>query len=133
MSIITIILFFVYTYCLGFTLTSFVKQPLDFFERHLMRIGIGLASIPLLISIITWINVPIDWRIILLVSVLVSDLLVDKKCQINKIQEFRIAHNNKSNIVFLLLISHLHCSPMSREHSSIRGWKMMILGRMAEA
>lgn len=48
MSFITILLFFIYTWGLGFALTSFVKNSQNFFERNLMRIGIGLGVIPIL-------------------------------------------------------------------------------------
>ena len=43
-NIITILLFFVYSYGLGFTVTSFMKNSDNFFERNLMRIGIGIGT-----------------------------------------------------------------------------------------
>ena len=68
MGIITIFLFFVYCYGLGFAVTSFAKNSGNFLERNLMRIGFGLALLPLIGLILNIIRVPIDWKIILLVS-----------------------------------------------------------------
>ena len=68
MSSVTILLFFVYTFCLGLTATSFVKNSDNFLERNLMRIGFGLALVPFLGLILNLLRIPIDWRLILLFS-----------------------------------------------------------------
>jgi hypothetical protein len=65
MSIVTIALFFIYTYCLGFTISSFVKNSENFFERNLMRIGFGFSVLPFLALVLNIIKIPADWRIIL--------------------------------------------------------------------
>ena len=70
MSYLSIILFFVYTFGLGFTITSFVKNSNNFLERNLMRIGFGLAFLPFLGLILNLIRVPIDWKIMLALSLL---------------------------------------------------------------
>jgi len=64
----SIILFFVYTFCLGFTLTSFVKNSGNFLERNLMRIGIGLAVLPFLGLVLNLVRIPIDWKLLLVLS-----------------------------------------------------------------
>ncbi len=69
-SIITILLFFVYTYGFGFTLTSFLKSSENFFERNLIRIGIGLAALPFLGIIISYFGMPLDWKIFLALSMI---------------------------------------------------------------
>lgn len=69
-SFFTIILFFVYTYGLGFTLTAFVRNSDNFLERSLMRIGVGLGVLPFLGIILSLFHVPIDWRIFLALSLL---------------------------------------------------------------
>ena len=42
-SIITIILFFVYTWGLGYGATYFFKKAENFYERNFLRIAIGLG------------------------------------------------------------------------------------------
>ena len=66
----TIALFFIYTFCLGFTLTSFVKNSENFLERNLMRLGFGLALLPFLGLVLNLLHIPIDWRIILFLSLI---------------------------------------------------------------
>src|SRR3989338_7717195 len=68
MSFVTILLFFVYTYCLGFTVSSFVKNSENFLERNLMRIGFGLSLLPFLGLVLSLFRIPIDWKIILALS-----------------------------------------------------------------
>ena len=67
-SYLTILLFFTYSYGLGFTFTSFLKNSENFLERTLMRIGIGLAILPFLGIIISFFHIPIDWKIMLFLS-----------------------------------------------------------------
>lgn len=71
MSLITIVLFFVYIYGLGFSLTFFVKNSDDFLERNLMRIGIGLGIIPCLGIVFNILNISIDWKYFLIASMIV--------------------------------------------------------------
>lgn len=68
MSMITIVLFFVYCYGLGFTISSFVKNSENFLERNLMRIGFGLSLLPLLAIALNMAKIPADWRVMLLLS-----------------------------------------------------------------
>jgi hypothetical protein len=70
MSLLTILLFFVYAYGLGFSLTFFIKFS-NFFEKNLMRVGIGLGSIPLVGVIFNILHIPLDWRIFLIISLVI--------------------------------------------------------------
>ncbi|MCH8004330.1 MAG: hypothetical protein IH934_06915 [Nanoarchaeota archaeon] len=70
MSVVTILLFFVYCYGLGFTISSFVKNSENFLERNLMRIGFGLSFLPLLALILNMFKIPADWKIILVLSLI---------------------------------------------------------------
>ena len=70
MSPITIVLFFAYCYGLGFTVSSFVKNSENFFERNLMRLGFGLSLLPFLALILNIVKIPADWRIILALSLI---------------------------------------------------------------
>ncbi len=68
MSLLAVILFFVYTWGLGFSLTRFVKESESFLERNLMRVGFGLSALILLGIILTALHIPIDYRIFLVAS-----------------------------------------------------------------
>src|SRR3989344_228355 len=70
MSILTILLFFIYTLGLGFSLSFFLKNSENFLERNIMRIGFGLGTIPILGVILNILNIPLDWRVFLLLSVI---------------------------------------------------------------
>jgi len=79
MSFITIILFFIYTWGLGFAITSFVKNSENFFERNLMRIGIGLGVIPILGVFLNLIHIPLHWIVFLLLSIAVPVYFLIRK------------------------------------------------------
>ena len=70
MSAITIVLFFLYSYGIGFSATSFLKEPKDLFEKNIMRIGVGLAIVPFLLVLLDFTGLPVDWRIVLLLSLI---------------------------------------------------------------
>lgn len=68
MSILTIVLFFVYCWGFGYSLTFFLKNSEDFFERNLMRIGIGLMVFSVVGVILNLLHIPIDWKFMLVLS-----------------------------------------------------------------
>ena len=71
MSILTIILFFVYTWGLGFTATKIIrniKESDSILERNLMRIGVGLGILPILGVLLNLLHIPLDWKIFLVLS-----------------------------------------------------------------
>ena len=65
MVFLTIILFFIYTYGLGFSLTRFAKESDNFLERNLMRIGLGLGFLIVLGLVFNLAHIPLDWKIFL--------------------------------------------------------------------
>lgn len=69
-SILTIILFFVYTWGLGYSVTYFTKKADDILERFLMNIGIGLGTLAILSIILNTLKVPLDWKLFLVLSVI---------------------------------------------------------------
>src|SRR3989338_4375334 len=68
-SIITIILFFIYLWGLGFTATYFVKKPEHFWERQFLNLGIGLGLFPILAIVLNFLHIPLDWKVFLLLSI----------------------------------------------------------------
>ncbi|MBS3132170.1 hypothetical protein J4212_07065 [Candidatus Woesearchaeota archaeon] len=67
-SALSIILFFVYCYGFG-SIARLAKESEDFLERHIMRIGIGLAAMPAFGLLLNLLHIPLDWRIFLLFSI----------------------------------------------------------------
>ncbi|MBN4049046.1 hypothetical protein JYT91_00345 [archaeon AH-315-M20] len=102
---ITILLFFVYCYGLGFTVSSFVKNSENFLERNLMRLGFGLSLLPFLAIVLNIIKIPADWRIILVISIAYPIYYVFKnysKFDFSKFTKIRITKTNLS--IFAMLI-----------------------------
>ncbi len=68
MSLLAAVLFFVYTWGLGFALTRLVKESDSFLERNIMRLGFGLSAFILLGIILNALRIPIDYRIFIIAS-----------------------------------------------------------------
>ncbi|MBR9706090.1 hypothetical protein GOV14_03585 [Candidatus Pacearchaeota archaeon] len=103
MSILTIILFFLYSWGFGFTITSFVKNSDNFLERNLMRIGIGLGVLPLLGVVLNLLHIPLDWRIFLALSLLFPLLYLMKNYKKLEFNEFKLKIK-KSDIAILIVL-----------------------------
>ena len=58
-----IILFFIYTWGLGFAATMLLKNSENGLERNLMRIGIGLGIFPILAVFLNLVRIPLVWHI----------------------------------------------------------------------
>lgn len=102
MNIFTILLFFIYTWGLGYTTTRFLRNSDNFLERNLMRIGIGLGIIPFLGVLINLLHIPIDWKIFLIISLVLPlvDIFRSKKLFHFKL---RLTKSNISILIVLLL------------------------------
>ncbi len=70
MNLITIALFFIYTYGFGYATTYFLKKPDNFLEKNLMRIGFGLGILPIFMVLMGFLRIPLDWKIMLILSVI---------------------------------------------------------------
>jgi len=70
MNLLTIVLFFVYTWGLGFSVTFLLKNAGNPFERNLARVGIGLGIMPIFAVILNFFRIVIDWRIFFIASVI---------------------------------------------------------------
>ena len=101
MSIITIILFFIYTYGLGYSISFFLKSSNNLFERNLMRIGFGLGVIPLLGVILNLLHIPIDWKIFLVLSIIIPVYNMFRFRNSIKIPSIKLT---KSNIAVILVL-----------------------------
>lgn len=102
-SLFTIILFFMYIYGLGYGSTYFLVKPKNFLEKNIMRLGIGLGILPILLVILSILKIPLDWRVILLLSVLpliVSLSILYKNGRI-KLKSIKV---KKSDLYILIVI-----------------------------
>lgn len=103
MSPISVLLFFIYAYGLGFTATKFVKHA-EGLEKHLMRIGIGLGIIPVLIVLIGFLRIPVDWKIFLAVAVIPMLFFIIKEYKTYKIK-FALKKSELPVILMLIIFS----------------------------
>jgi hypothetical protein len=109
MSILTILLFFLYSYGFGLLLSSYLKNSKNFLERNLMRIGLGIGVFIVLGTIMGVLGIPIDWKIFLLLSLIGPVIWLVKKNRLNKLNvnepssKFKLNKENL-NIIILLVI-----------------------------
>ena len=74
----TIILFFIYMWGLGFTVTySFIKSPSQV-EKFFIRLGIGLGIFPILSIILNFLHIQLDWKIFLALSLAFPAFIIIK-------------------------------------------------------
>src|SRR3989344_6342642 len=104
MDIFTIILFFVYTYGLGYSATYFLKNTEGVLEKHLMRVGIGLGVIPLLIAVLNLIKIPLDWRVFLAISLIIPAYSIVKNKGI-KPEKIKLTKTNIAVLLVLLMFA----------------------------
>lgn len=106
-SIITIFLFFIYSWGLGFTATYFVKKSNNWLERNLMNLGIGLGVFAILSVILNFFHVPLDWKIFVILSLIVPFCHSFKEIN-KKIFSFPKIKLTKSNLaIFIVLLIFL--------------------------
>ena len=103
MSLITIILFFVYTWGLGFTATSFLKHSNNSLERNIMRMGIGLGVFVVLGAILNLLHIPLDWKVFLLFSIVYPLFVLDRKSK-SEDSKLSLPELNRSNIHILIVL-----------------------------
>jgi hypothetical protein len=67
----SVILFFVMTLCLGYSVTYFVKRADNFLERWLMNIGFCLGAFAVLAVVLNLLKIQLDWMIFLAISLVI--------------------------------------------------------------
>ena len=108
MSFITILLLFAYSFGLGFTVSSFVKNSENFFERNLMRVGFGLSLLPFVAIILNIVKIPADWRILLVISIIYPVYFLArniKKLDLSRFSRISITKTNLSIFVMLFIFA----------------------------
>ncbi len=102
-SIITILLFFIYLFGLGFTALRLIKtEPENFLERTIVRLGVGLGVFSLLSIFLTLFRIPLDWRIFLALSLIYPFYHFFRSKSYQKIRSFRITTKFTKETLYLL-------------------------------
>jgi len=107
MNILTIILFFVYTWGFGFTASYFLKEPDNVLERNLIRIGMGLGVFIVVGTLLNLFGIPLDWKLFLMLSVVFPLCILVKKAKSKELKmpefKFKLTKSNL-NILMVLVI-----------------------------
>ena len=99
-SIISIILFVIYTWGFGNLISLFAKESEDWLERTVMRVGVGLSAIILLATIMNMLKIPLHWWIFLILAIIFPIISFIKNKKIN-LPNLKLT---KKNIIYILLI-----------------------------
>src|SRR3989338_7281524 len=78
-SYTTILLFFIYLWGIGYTATYFLKKPEQRGERFLLSLAVGLGILPIIIILLNFLHLPLDWRLFLLISLVFPAYISIKK------------------------------------------------------
>ena len=99
----SVILFFILTWAFGFSITYFVKKPDNVLEYHLMNLGIGLGTVPILGTFLNLIHVPLDWRLFLLLSLILPLYSLYKSFKNDKnFLKFKFKPKIKKSTVYII-------------------------------
>src|SRR3989338_6933972 len=107
---ITIVIFLVITFGLGYSGTIFLNKKSDLSEDILMNFGIGLGIFPMLIVILNTLKIDLSWHIVLILSLIIpiAHLIFNRKSTGTGIKEKirKIYESDDSlHIVTVLFIS----------------------------
>ncbi len=104
-SVITIILFFIYTWGFGFSALYFVKKNENFFERQFLYLGVGLGVFSFLGILLNFLHIPLDWKIFLIISLILPlKVLVKNRKGISKKIISPKIKISKATIFFILVL-----------------------------
>lgn len=104
-SFVTILLFCIYTWGLGFTATYYLNKPDNSLERFFLNIGIGLGIFPILSILLNFLHVPLDWKIFLLISIVFPLFILCKRLAAKQINFSEIKPKlTKSSLVMLAVL-----------------------------
>src|SRR3989338_8452007 len=78
-SWITILLFFLYFWGLGYTALYFLRKPEHAGERQLLYVAIVLGIFPILAILLNFLHIPLDWKIFLGLSLIFPVAVIIKK------------------------------------------------------
>lgn len=111
LSLLTILLFFIYLFGLGYSLTRFLK--VNNLENCILRLGVGLGAFPVLGLSLNALKIPLDWKIFLIISIalpIYDCLRIAKSFPSQfKIKDFIPSVNNIMLLIIFLACVALYC------------------------
>ncbi|MBT4935439.1 hypothetical protein HOL21_03465 [Candidatus Woesearchaeota archaeon] len=106
MNIVTIILFFVYMWGFGYSVSHIlkIKDTRDNFEKNIMHVGIGMCTFTVVGVILNTLHVPLYWWVFLILSIITVLYTVIKRRK-NIISDFKLPSKiNKKQIIYVILL-----------------------------
>jgi len=103
---ITILLFFVINWGLGYSATYFLKNSQNFLERNIIRVGIGMGVFVILGIIINFLHIPLYWFVFLILSMILPLYQLYKHLKQNnyKISFPKPSLKISKNTLYILLV-----------------------------
>jgi len=102
-SYLTILLFFVYTWGFGYSMTFFFKNSENWLERNLMRIGFGLGGFIVVGVLLNLLGIILDWKIFLALALL-GPLAGIVKSKFKRPQLGKIKLKKLDFVIFVVLL-----------------------------
>jgi len=107
-NLTTLLLFFVYSWGFGFTFTFWLKNADNFWERNLMRLGIGMGALITVGLLLNLLSIPLDWRLFLLLSSIAPLYhLAKHRGKVFSAIDLHLTKTNLFTIIILLMFSGL--------------------------
>ena len=105
-SYVSILLFFIYLWGLGYTALYFLKKPEQGGERFFLYLAVGLGILPFLMVFLNFMGVPLDWRIILGISLVFPWYIIIKRIRAKKfrLSSWRLQLTKSNLFLFGLLL-----------------------------
>lgn len=103
MSVLTILLFFLYLWGLGYTATSYLKKEERGLASVLVDACIGLGIFPFLAILLNFLHLPLDWKLFLVISMAFPAFSLFKKIKSNDLK-FRLPTIRVKKSLFVLFI-----------------------------
>ena len=102
LDLMSIILFFLYTFGIGYSISFLIKKwEANFLEKTIIRIGFGLAALPAIVIILSLIHMKIEWWIFLIISLIGPAFYVVKnKRNLFDISKFKLKINKSDIFLF---------------------------------
>ena len=97
MQILTVLLFFLYTWGFGYTTISgilrIIKESENGLERNVMRIAIGLAIFIVLGVILNLLKIPLDWKVFFALSMIYPIIMLFRNFKNGKLKKINLNFN----------------------------------------
>ncbi len=104
MSILTIGLFFIYCWGLGYTATYYLSKRENVWEQLFLQIGIGLGIFPILAILLNFLHIPLDWKVFLGLSLIFPLYVLGRKLLKKELKLPPVQFKLTKSSLFLLVV-----------------------------